>query len=205
MLADALLRAPRDVPAYLRHLPCWGRRPADLQLPWFSYGAIRFLDRWLRRSHRVFEFGSGGSTFFFAHRAGQVLSVENDAQWHALVSQLLARRSLANATVELHPLADDHAATFRRSTFAQRIRAGLWDLIAIDCHCGFQAATYGVIRPAALDLAMEQLGPGGIIVLDDSWMYPELLAPRSGWKVIDYRGCGPARYGVTSTAIFERT
>lgn len=203
-LCRALASSPRDIPAYLRHLPCWRRQPADLELPWFSYGAIRFLKSWLRPTHRVFEYGSGGSTLFFAPRVETVLAVENDAGWQARVAEHIRVRGLRNASVEFHPLANDELATFMASSFANRIRSGTWDVVVVDCHPGFYASRYGYIRPAAVELAMEQLNPHGIIVLDDCWMYPEQIKPRAGWQITVYGGCGPARYGVTATAVLQK-
>jgi hypothetical protein len=202
-LARSFVASPRDILPYLRTLPYWGRQPTDLELPWFSFAAIRVLQNSLNGTERVFEYGSGGSTFFFAHRSAQVLSVEDDPAWHGLVASKLARRGVTNAQVELHPMVDDERSTFLASSFSQRIRAAFWDVIVVDCHCGHNASQYGEIRPAALELAMTQLNPGGMIVLDDSWMFPQLLTPRPGWHIKDYVGCGPARYGVTSTAIFR--
>lgn len=203
-LAKALVTAPGDAVAWIRHLPAWGRRPVDLELPWWSYGAIRHFGSFLRPAHRTFEYGSGGSSLFTARRAATVLSVENDPAWHQLVTGFARQRGLVNLTCELHPLADDQIATFQASTFSRRVASGLWDAIIIDCHCGFQAGRYGVIRPAAFAAALPQVTPGGCIVLDDSWMYPELLQPRAGWSIRNYIGTGPCRYGVTSTAIFHR-
>jgi hypothetical protein len=203
-LAKSLARSPRDLPGYLAHLPLWGRRPVDVRLPWFSAGAIRFLEKNIRPTDRVFEFGSGGSTFFFAERSAAVLSVENDPAWHTLVVERLRARGLANASCELHPLADDSLASFHHSTFSQRIASGTWNIVIVDCHLGFGAARYGVIRPAAFALARDRVAPGGFIVLDDSWMFPELLQPVAGWEVQNFIGVGPCRYGVTSTAIVRR-
>jgi hypothetical protein len=64
-LAVKLLRHPGHIPRYLAYLPAWGRSPVDLELPWFSYSAIDALEKRLRPEHRVFEFGSGGSSVFF--------------------------------------------------------------------------------------------------------------------------------------------
>lgn len=203
-LGAAIVASPRDLPGWLSTLPCWGRRPVDLELPWWSYGSIRFLAGWLRPGHRVFEYGSGGSSLFVARHGARIFSVENNPAWHQLVTQQAVVRGMDNLVCELHPLADDTLAAFRRSGFSQRVRSETWDAIIIDCHCGFGVPPYGVIRPAALADALPQVKPGGLIVFDDSWMYPELLAPRPGWRVRDFRGLGPCRYGVTSTAIFQR-
>jgi hypothetical protein len=203
-LAKSLASSPRDAVAWARHLPVWGRRPSDLELPWWSYGAIRRYGELLRPTHRVFEYGSGGSSFFTARRAASVLSVENDPAWHQLVTGFAQQRKLANLTCELHLLQDDQLATFQASTFCRRVTSGLWDVIIIDCHCGFQSGRYGITRPTAFAASLPQVNHGGFLILDDSWMYPELLAPRAGWIIKEYIGTGPCRYGVTSTAVFQR-
>ena len=114
------------------------------------------------------------------------------------------QRGLTNLACELHPLPDDELATFQSSSFCRRVASDHWDVVIIDCHCGFQAGRYGVIRPAAFAAALPQINPGGLIIVDDSWMYPELLVPRAGWEIRNFIGLGPCRYGVTSTAILRR-
>ena len=61
-----------------------------------------------------------------------------------------------------------------------------------------------MIPPAAFAAALPHVNPGGVIVVDDSWMFPELLVPRAGWEIHNFVGVGPSRYGVTSTAILRR-
>jgi hypothetical protein len=57
-------------------------RMASLDLPWWTYGATREVERFPAARHgkaRVFEFGSGASTLWLARRAGQVHSIVHDA------------------------------------------------------------------------------------------------------------------------------
>src|SRR4051812_14883663 len=63
---------------YLNHNVVSRRTPLDLEIPWFSYAAIDFLDAALRTNMTVFEYGSGGSTLFFAKRAKSVFTVEDN-------------------------------------------------------------------------------------------------------------------------------
>ena len=203
-LALALGSSPRDIPSYAAHLPLWGTSPIRLGLPWFSYRAIRQLKRRLQPNQRVLELGSGGSTFFFSRHCAQVVAMESDSAWYREVTAFISARGLHNTICELHPLDDSNVHAFRENQFFHRLRHERWDVIAIDCFCGFSTAPQGFLRPFAFELALKQLNPGGMIVLDDSWMYPELLRARSGWSINDYVGPGPCRYGVTSTAIFDK-
>jgi hypothetical protein len=204
-LLSAFARSPRDLGPYLRSLPCWGRQPADLELPWLTFGAIRQIERHLTPSSQVFEFGSGGSTFYFARRAAHVTSVESHPEWHAHVTGLAHRRGLANLTCRLEALDEAALANFQGHPFFLAVQAARWDLILIDSYCGFETGgTGGQLRPYAFSLALPQLKPGGLIVVDDSWLYPALLQPRAGWSIEDCVGVGPCRYGVSSTALYRR-
>ncbi|HVT73114.1 MAG TPA: hypothetical protein VHD61_08255, partial [Lacunisphaera sp.] len=203
-LAAALLRAPFDIPPYLRTLPCWGRQPTDYELPWLTFAAIRRIERHLDRDSRVFEFGSGGSTFFFARHAGQVTCVESHPEWHATVTELARQRHYNNLTCLLEPMGNGVGADYADHSFFRPILQEHWDLILVDSFCAFETGGLGgALRPHAFSLAVRQLKPGGMIVLDDSWLYPELLRPRVGWQIEDCVGVGPCRYGVSSTAVFR--
>ena len=48
-------------------------------MPWWSFSAIDFMSKQCRADQDVFEFGSGGSTLFFAKRCKTVTAVEDDA------------------------------------------------------------------------------------------------------------------------------
>src|SRR5207253_3435163 len=95
-LRGQLLQHPRNVPRYLTHNLINRRDPVELELPWFSYAAIDFLQSYLRSEMQVFEFGSGGSTLFFAQQCKSVTSVEDNAHWCEIVAARLARRGIEN-------------------------------------------------------------------------------------------------------------
>uniref|UniRef100_UPI003D7FB790 FkbM family methyltransferase n=1 Tax=Pedobacter sp. TaxID=1411316 RepID=UPI003D7FB790 len=50
-------------------------------LPWVTYSFIDFITDRLQKTQRVFEYGSGSSTLFYAKRVARVVSVEHDEQW----------------------------------------------------------------------------------------------------------------------------
>ena len=77
-LGGDLLRQPANVPRYVGQNLVRRRSAMEMELPWFLYGAIDFLQEFLQREMEVFEFGSGGSTLFFARRCARVESVEED-------------------------------------------------------------------------------------------------------------------------------
>ena len=78
-LIKDLASKPLNVPRYLSCLPLWKRSPLNLAMPWWSFSAIDFMSKQCRADQDVFEFGSGGSTLFFAKRCKTVTAVEDDA------------------------------------------------------------------------------------------------------------------------------
>jgi hypothetical protein len=55
-LGHSLATRPKDVS---RWLTSWHVLPIRSGLPWLAWGAVDFLERFLNRSHSVFEYGTG--------------------------------------------------------------------------------------------------------------------------------------------------
>lgn len=198
-----LARHPRHFFSYVHYLPAWGRQPIDLELPWFSFGAIEFLKKHVRREHAVFEFGSGGSSFFFARRAASVLSVENDSVWQQRVALQATQKGLSNLRCELHPIDPGKPAGYPELTYFTALQPLPYDIIAVDGWCDYENAAQGLLRQIAFDRALACVRrPGGIIIVDDYWMFPEMAARAPEARLTVFESPGPCRYGVTSTAIF---
>lgn len=50
-------------------------------IPWYTYPTTEFLSHLDLSNFKVFEYGSGNSTLWWSHNAGQVTSVEDDETW----------------------------------------------------------------------------------------------------------------------------
>ncbi|MEQ8900589.1 MAG: class I SAM-dependent methyltransferase [Roseovarius sp.] len=146
-----------------------------LDVPWWTYRAIDRVEAFLRTraNARVFEFGSGASTVWLAHRAGHVTSVEHHADWYARMQSALARQpecarvDLRHVPPETEQLPDSFYQSTKAgfegacfSAYAGSIdeAGGRFDLVVID----------GRARPACLRHALGRLAPGGLIVFDNS-------------------------------------
>lgn len=77
------------------------RGPMADELPWLALAAIRYLGRRVRGQARVFEYGVGGSTLFFAKRAREVISVEHDPDWARKVAIALRSRGYTHCKVQV--------------------------------------------------------------------------------------------------------
>lgn len=196
VMAD-LIQHPQYIPRCLAHNLVQSRTPLELELPWFSYLAIDFLQDYLRPHMRAAEYGSGGSTLFFAQRVSSVLSIENNAFWHELVQRRLQDKHLANVTLKLCPFDARQPDDFEHSDYLNALPDENFDMIVID-----GSEEWIPLRPICFERAEARVQPGGIIVVDDSWRYPELRRSNRArnWKV--FQSVGPCRPGVTSTDIY---
>jgi hypothetical protein len=62
----------------------WANVPVDAAgrpLAWYTYAALHFLEPRLKPEMRVFEFGAGHSTLWWAARVATVRSIESDPAW----------------------------------------------------------------------------------------------------------------------------
>lgn len=203
-LLGALARRPFDLPRYVRYLPAWNRWPADVEQPWMSFGAIDFLRRRLTPTTGIFEFGSGGSSFFFARRAGQVHSVENILEWQQRVATLAKQRGLANLRCDYHPIDITRPDLYPGLSYLSALQPRAHDIIVVDGFCDYQNAEHGLLRDLTFDRALACVRrPGGIIVVDDYWRFPAMAARAPAARLTVFESAGPCRYGVTSTAVFE--
>ncbi len=165
------------------------RFPVDCKgapLPWYTYPAIEYLSQLDLRDKTVFEFGSGNSSLFWAARAKQVVSIENDPAWHTEVS----KRKPANLDLRLVQNKEDYMGSLRGEPTS-------FDIVVVD----------GSHRAACAAEAVLRLKPGGIIVLDNSdWFQKASAALRqSGLIQVDMKGFGPINgYAWCTTLFFHR-
>jgi hypothetical protein len=175
-----------------------------------TYDALRRLESMVTPTMRVFEFGAGGSTVFFATRAAEVVSVEHDAGWQRLVREELADRSnIEHILAEPEPRVpgdspgslsrnypDHHFTTYTHSI--DRFDDGSFDLVLVD----------GRARVASAQHAYAKVRPGGWLVLDNSERadYGQIFTDLAGagWDRTNYFGIGPYENLLWQTTVFAR-
>ena len=88
---------------------------------------------------------------------------------------------------------------FASSEYVTAIRDGTpWDLIVVDG----QDWTFHE-RPVCFAAAEACVSRGGVIVVDDSWRYPQLRTSARADRVRVFESAGPGRLGVTSTDVYQ--
>lgn len=178
-------------PSEAKRIPMWlreRRRPTvESRLPWLPFEVIRRMDRVLTPASRVFEYGGGGSTLWFAQRAGEVVTVEHDRTWFDLLDARCA--SLTNVRLL-------HEPEPKSAGYTAAAVGGEWDLVVVD----------GRERVACVREAMGSVVPGGMLVLDDTerakyQLAFELLAD---WRCETVRGLAVMKPMPAQSTIWTR-
>lgn len=186
----------------------------DYRVPWLVFSSISFLDQWVRKEMQVFEYGSGGSTLYFAGRAGHVVSVEHQKEWYGYARKALDESGFENIDyllIEPQPLQDVTAmnctdpthyvscfSEYKGTEFSAYAKAidryadESFDLIIID----------GRVRHSCIAHAMRKVKQHGILLLDNADRsyylapFPE-LSDTGKWELMMFIGHFP--FGGAST------
>jgi hypothetical protein len=196
-LVANLMLHPQYISRCFAHNVLKDKTPLDLELPWFSYAAIDFLDKYLKPEMAVCEYGSGGSTLFFARRVKSVFSIEDNPGWFELVTQQLQEKAIKNARLKLCAFDFKNPVGFEHSAYLHAMPDERFDVIVVD-----GSEEWTKVRPICFAKAEQQVTCGGIIVVDDSWRYPTLRETHQAHSYKIFESVGPCRPGVTSTDVF---
>jgi len=191
------LTHPHELFFYAANIPLVGKSPIDMELPWISLGAIKFLKKYLRNDMVIFEWGCGGSTLFFSKLVAKIVSFESHLKWLELVKTELERKNITNVDLKYREGNFDSKNMFIESDFFKYFPEEFFDLILVD---GYEKQVH--VRPECFYLSEKHIKEGGVIVLDDSWRYPEIRENNKARAFEIFKSIGPGRYGVTSTDVY---
>lgn len=162
------------------------RRPQGAALPWYTYAWTTFLEGRLTGPMRVFEYGAGLSSLWYSQRVHEVVSVEHDPDWAALIRS----QARANCRVVLAPTHQQHLDAF--AGFAP------FDIVVVD----------GEYRPECAFAALDGLKPDGVMISDNS-TWPDFadtyrLLQARGFRRIGFAGLGPvSRHGWETSVVYR--
>ncbi len=165
------------------------KRPVDAKgaaIPWYTYPAVEFLRSLDLRDKRVFEFGCGNSSIFWAGRVRELVAVENDPQWAGTVRTF----GLRNLTLIEEPDRDRYTTSPNRGV-------AKFGSPAID----------GPFRRRCVGPACRVVKRDGMIIFDNADWYPDACAQlrAQGWFQIDFSGFGPVNPYCWTTSTFVRS
>ena len=158
-------------------------------IPWFSYPAIEFLCRRVRPEMRVFEYGCGASTSWWAGKVASVVACEHDEAWYRQVAARVPRQA------ELH-----YVPLVYGGEYCQMIQKyhEEFDVVVID----------GRDRVNCAQNSIGALNTGGVIIWDNSdrrEYEPGLTFLRAkGFKQLEFIGLGPIVAIQSETSILYR-
>jgi hypothetical protein len=215
-----------DIIDLMRYFPEWwssfdnNRSPITDERPWIAFAATRFLDSILRRDMKVYEYGSGGSTLFFAARVQEVVSTEHNKDWYLKVTEAIQRKKLSNSSIRLfEPVpglsvgqdASDPESycsgdqQYRGLSFREYASSidsypeGYFDVVFID----------GRARPSCFKHAEKKVKEGGYVILDNAetpyYSFIHDAARDKKWEKRDYFGLFPHLYHFSETCIWQKT
>ncbi|WP_146186263.1 class I SAM-dependent methyltransferase [Limnohabitans sp. WS1] len=133
---------------------------------------------------------------FFANRTASVFCIESNAEWAHAINSKLNEQGIRTVSVVVHQFDPVDAAGFAQSPFIRAIGSQRPDVIVID---GYEESA--PLRPMCFSIAEENIAPGGMIIIDDSWRYPIIRKSSKAKSWREFRSVGPCRYGVTTTDI----
>lgn len=221
---EKMRASPEEIKRFSGYYDAWkssqtaGRSTMGDEMPWLTYEAIDYLNRFVKKSMSVFEFGGGGSTVYFANRAGSVVTVEHDANWFKDMSAAIQKKGVTNwngnlVTAETGGsgaigdpdayVSDDKnfkGQNFKKyASFIDQFENESFDIIVVD----------GRARPSCTKHAIPKLKSGGWLIVDNSdreyyfTAFKEILA--SQFEVISNQK-GPAPYCTwfTQTGIWKK-
>ena len=159
-------------------------------LPWYTYPAIEYLSQFDYSQKRIFEFGCGYSSLFWAERAEKVVSIEDNPQWFEKWQREFNR---PNLDVRQR---DDGEEYYR----AVAEDGEVYDVIVID----------GKRRADCARCAIERLNKGGLIILDDSdrvntsqeYRNAVAILRGAGLLQVDFYGFCPMNVYTKTTSLF---
>ena len=157
-------------------------------IPWITYPALRFLSSRLpQRRLRVFEWGAGTSTTWWATMGNEVVSCEHDLAWYLKVVHSVP----GDTRILLHDVDS---------------------LAYVDCVHGFEPFDVIVIdgrrRNECALAALDSLSASGVILWDntDRERYFSVIGEleSAGFRRVDFVGLAPGTYEESMTSIFYR-
>jgi hypothetical protein len=176
--------------------------------PFYTPRAIHRLQSLISKQSRVFEWGSGASTLWYAARVGELVSVEHDPAWYERGRSALTHRGPTQAKLLFCPPGLDPTYDWQRvwpyyaslghpprkpefkdyMTQIDNYPEGYFQIVAID----------GRERVGCLLHALPHLAKGGIVILDDSHRpkYAEFFSLLKDWRTEIYD------FGLKQTTLF---
>jgi SAM-dependent methyltransferase len=155
-------------------------------IPWCTYSFLHFIETRLASPMRIFEFGCGNSTLYYAQRVSEIIAVEHDEQWAEVITTKLKPPS--------HVIYKPSGAAY----IDEIKQHGLFDIVIVD----------GICRQETVNVILTALKHDGVIIWDNSDRfdfaagYEVLKAHR--FRELPFQGIAPITFVMSKTSILYR-
>ena len=159
-------------------------------IPWYTYPAIEYLAQFDYSKLKIFEFGCGYSSAFWAERAEKVVSIEDKTDWFEKWKDEFKYKNLDIRW-------RDEGEGYEAAIFEDGEK---YDVIVID----------GKRRTECAAAAVKALADGGMIILDDSdrintseeYVKAVKILREKGLLQVDFYGFCPMNCYTKATSVF---
>ena len=143
------------------------------ECPWMVPESIYKLDEVLNENDRVLEFGTGGSTLFFARRCHSILAYETGVDWFNKVSDAIEEKKIGNIWYNHVVFEDAICNTIKKGNMSD------FTVFSVDTQGGYD-------RSRILNAFLEKgISPNLRIIVLDNYAHEGLFPLHYNKKVID--------------------
>ena len=223
----AIIRHPKPntISSIIKYAGSWfhylqpERNSLSERMCWVCFSAIEQIKKIVKPDMTIFEYGSGGSTLFWASRVKKVISIEHDKPWHEKMQHQLSDLNINNIAYFLiepefdtnfakkdpaNPLdyvsADEAYTEKHFEHYVKKIDEfpdNFFDIVVVD----------GRARPSCIHHARPKLKKTGYLIIDNTdreHYLPSVQFEKQNWKRWDYYGPVPFMYNFSQTSILQK-
>lgn len=157
--------------------------------PYYVPEVVKLLDKFLEgRNAKVFEWGSGISTIWYAKRVESLIAIEHNEEWLYRIKNWLETEDLNNVKLKYLPPQGNSFQEY--SQIIAEYEDESFDVIAVD----------GRSRVECAKQAIKKVAIGGYLILDDSHRakYQPIFDMLTEYEYTQYD------FGLLQTTIFRR-
>jgi predicted O-methyltransferase YrrM len=146
-------------------------------VPWIRPGATRYIESVLTKGSKVFEWGMGASTVWFAKNGHNVISMELDHDWFVEIDNILEKKNLK---ASLYCFAKNDTEEY--ADYILKYPDESFDFVLVD----------GRNRCRCLSNALSKVKIGGMLCLDNSERqeYAKGVALLDSWDGLEWGDSG---------------
>lgn len=213
---QSIFSLAKSFPEWRRYMNPDRNSIAD-KIPWITFSAIDFLRKISHSEMHIFEYGSGGSTFFWASRVKHITSIEHDKSWFETIKMELTKQKITNVDYVLREpysipdfekkqfqIASDYISgdpSQNGKSFEAYVKTidsfpdENFDVIVVD----------GRARPSCILHSLKKIKSGGYLLVDNSERRYYLSGfDFSKWRARNFFGPVPYSYNFSRTSIFQK-